>query len=224
MKEISKKKIEAIRGLGYLDEAFPLLNYVSENPGSNLHQITQAMDKIASYLMPSHSGDAVKENYVKKHLESLERKGLVKSTAEQNKPVVFSISDRFAVSFSEMAAYSEEAYINYISRLKVTLRREEVVTLTKKELEDAKFILGDEERVKVLRRLSESEKEFDQLCRGIGSRAVVDDVLHELMEKHIVDFEFKMADKGLENPAHFRAVKTFRIEEKFTDLIKKLKL
>jgi hypothetical protein len=49
-------------------------------------------------------------------------------------------------------------------------------------------------------------------------------VLDDLLEKGMIEYEWKMIEKYAENPGRFGAVKMFRITKKCVDLVRRLNL
>lgn len=87
-----------------------------------------------------------------------------------------------------------------------------------------KFILENRKRGELLKKLLKSEMYFNQICEGSGSRSTVANVLDDLLEKGMIEYEWKMIEKYAENPGRFGAVKMFRITKKCVDLVRRLNL
>jgi len=95
---------------------------------------------------------------------------------------------------------------------------------TAQELELSKWIMENKKRVEVLLKLSKSEKYFNELCIGSGSRSQVANALDGLLKKGIIGFEWTMVENKEKNPGKFGAVKMFHIKAEYLEVIKKLNL
>ena len=99
------------------------------------------------------------------------------------------------------------------------------ISLTPKELEVSKFILEDKKRIWVLRKLMKSDMYFNELCEGGGSRSSIADALDDLVKKGVLTYKWEVKkNTPVANPAPFKAVKMFRIQDGYRKVIEKLNL
>jgi len=97
------------------------------------------------------------------------------------------------------------------------------ITLTPEELDLSKFILADERRVELIKKLSKGDMYFNQLAEK-GSRSAIADTLNDLVQRGVLSYKWEVNENPDSNPAPFRAVKMFHLENKYREIIQKLQL